>query len=94
MMYVEEALILLLIILNVNGAATFCPSIRRFSQIASQLMKYIPAILFTESGPNAASHKEVMRLRKENQNMSEENNLLKLKIDILLDMVGNCGSAE
>ena len=28
-----------------------------------------------------------MKLRKDNQNLSEENNLLKLKIDILLDMV-------
>ena len=27
-----------------------------------------------------------MKLRKENQQISEENNLLKLKIDILLDM--------
>lgn len=41
----------------------------------------------SETGPSAASHKEVMKLRRDNQNLSEENNLLKLKIDILLDMV-------
>ncbi|XP_062576803.1 protein chibby homolog 1-like [Saccostrea cucullata] len=40
-----------------------------------------------ESGPGGASHKEVMKLRKQNQLLSEENNLLKLKIDVLLDMV-------
>ena len=28
-----------------------------------------------------------MKLRKDNQNLSEENNFLKLKVDILLDMV-------
>ena len=43
--------------------------------------------LFTESGPNAASHKEVMKLRKDNQILTEENNFLKLKVDLLLDMV-------
>lgn len=41
-----------------------------------------------ESGAGGASHKEVMKLRKQNQLLSEENNLLKLKIDVLLDMVG------
>ena len=45
-------------------------------------------LLLSETGPSAASHKEVMKLRRDNQNLSEENNLLKLKIDILLDMVG------
>ncbi|XP_052819068.1 protein chibby homolog 1-like [Mya arenaria] len=40
-----------------------------------------------ETGPNAASHKEVMKLRRDNQNLVEENNMLKLKIDILLDML-------
>lgn len=41
-----------------------------------------------ESGAGGASHKEVMKLRKQNQLLAEENNLLKLKIDVLLDMVG------
>ena len=31
-----------------------------------------------------------MKLRKDNQNLSEENNFLKLKVDILLDMVLLC----
>lgn len=43
--------------------------------------------MFTESSAGGASHKEVMKLRKQNQLLSEENNLLKLKIDVLLDMV-------
>lgn len=38
-------------------------------------------------GGTGASHKEVTRLRKQNQQLQEENNLLKLKLDILLDMV-------
>ena len=42
---------------------------------------------FSESGPNAASHKEVMKLRKDNQVLREENNFLKLKVDLILDMV-------
>jgi hypothetical protein len=41
---------------------------------------------FSETGGGGASHKEVMKLRKDYQQISEENNLLKLKIDILLDM--------
>lgn len=31
--------------------------------------------------------RETLRIRKENHQLIEENNLLKLKIDILLDMV-------
>lgn len=47
-----------------------------------------PFILYTtDSGTGGASHKEVMKLRRENQTLHEENNLLKLKVDILLDMV-------
>ena len=48
---------------------------------------HLCAFVFSETGPNAASHKEVMKLRRDNQNLVEENNMLKLKIDILLDMV-------
>lgn len=39
-----------------------------------------------ESGGNA-SGREVHRLKKRNVQLEEENNLLKLKIEILLDMV-------
>lgn len=43
----------------------------------------------TESGGGggAGNQKEVMRLKKTNQQLHEENNLLKLKVDILLDML-------
>ena len=40
-----------------------------------------------ESGVGGGSQREMMRLKKTNQQLSEENNLLKLKVDILLDMV-------
>ena len=41
----------------------------------------------SESSGAGASHKEVTKMRKANQTLQEENNLLKLTIDILLDMV-------
>lgn len=45
------------------------------------------ACLFvTESGANGSS-KEVQKLKKRNLQLEEENNLLKLKIELLLDMV-------
>lgn len=40
----------------------------------------------TESGGNV-SGKEVQRLKKRNLQLEEENNLLRLKIEVLLDMV-------
>lgn len=43
--------------------------------------------MLSGSGGGGASHVELMRLKKTNQQLHEENNLLKLKIDILLDMV-------
>lgn len=43
-------------------------------------------MLHLESGGNV-SGKELHRLRKKNLQLEEENNLLKLKIEILLDMV-------
>uniref|UniRef100_A0A0B6ZNN5 Protein chibby homolog 1 n=1 Tax=Arion vulgaris TaxID=1028688 RepID=A0A0B6ZNN5_9EUPU len=39
-----------------------------------------------ESGAGSG-HKQVSQLRKQNETLHEENNLLKLKIDILLDML-------
>lgn len=35
----------------------------------------------------------MQRLRKRNQQLEEENNLLRLKVDILLDMVSLCLTA-
>lgn len=52
-----------------------------------------PHLLNPESGGNV-SGKELQRLRKKNVQLEEENNLLKLKIEILLDMVitkSHCG---
>ena len=62
---------------------------QRLSNGTSCLFWFFSCLLvcFAESGPNAASHKEVMKLRKDNQILTEENNFLKLKVDILLDMV-------
>ncbi|XP_072167762.1 protein chibby homolog 1-like [Diadema setosum] len=41
-----------------------------------------------ESGPSGGiSQREFIKLRKQNQSLSEENNLLKLKIELLLDML-------
>lgn len=40
----------------------------------------------SESGGNV-SGKEVQRLKKRNLQLEEENNLLRLKIEVLLDMV-------
>lgn len=45
-----------------------------------------PHLLNPESGGNG-SGRELQRLRKRNVQLEEENNLLKLKIEILLDMV-------
>lgn len=42
--------------------------------------------LFPESG-GSSSGREVQRLKKRNLQLEEENNLLKLKIETLLDMV-------
>ncbi|ESO84772.1 hypothetical protein LOTGIDRAFT_236125 [Lottia gigantea] len=40
-----------------------------------------------ESAGGGAGHHEVIRLQKHNQQLQEENNFLKLKLDILLDML-------
>ncbi|CAL1541766.1 unnamed protein product [Lymnaea stagnalis] len=47
-----------------------------------------------ETAGGAASHKEVTKLRKANQTLHEENNLLKLKIDILLDMLAETSAVS
>ncbi|XP_068631635.1 protein chibby homolog 1 [Battus philenor] len=44
--------------------------------------QWIPA-----SGRAAAAHKENLRLRKELEQLEEENNMLRLKFEILLDMM-------
>lgn len=44
-------------------------------------------MLNDESGNATQLGRETFRIKKENHQLIEENNLLKLKIDILLDMV-------
>ncbi|XP_041938705.1 protein chibby homolog 1 isoform X1 [Alosa pseudoharengus] len=54
--------------------------------IGGQSLKFEEGQWITESGGNV-SGKEVQRLKKRNQQLEEENNLLKLKVDLLLDML-------
>jgi cell division protein FtsB len=46
-------------------------------------------IIFTESGKVGGTFKENERLKKEVKKLEEENNLLKIKFELLLDMVIN-----
>ncbi|XP_068111096.1 protein chibby homolog 1 [Hyperolius riggenbachi] len=54
--------------------------------IAGQSLKFENGHWVTESG-GSGSQKELQRLRKRNLQLEEENNLLRLKVDILLDML-------
>ncbi|XP_075890836.1 protein chibby homolog 1 isoform X2 [Nelusetta ayraudi] len=54
--------------------------------IEGQTWKFEGGHWNTESGGNV-SGRELQRLRKKNVQLEEENNLLKLKIEILLDML-------
>uniref|UniRef100_A0A4W4FFK3 Chibby homolog 1 (Drosophila) n=1 Tax=Electrophorus electricus TaxID=8005 RepID=A0A4W4FFK3_ELEEL len=54
--------------------------------IGGQSLKFEDGQWITESG-GTVSNKEVQKLKKRNLQLEEENNLLKLKIDILLDML-------
>ncbi|TSK14678.1 SH3 domain-binding protein 1 [Bagarius yarrelli] len=56
--------------------------------IGGQSLKFEDGQWITESGPNVSS-KEVQKLKKRNLQLEEENNLLKLKIELLLDMDEN-----
>lgn len=44
-------------------------------------------VLGIETGSGAGSSREVVRLRKQIQQLTEENNLLKFKNELLMDMV-------
>ena len=66
------------------------PHTSMYTLVINTVACYLQAnLLITESGGGGASHKEVTRLRKESLCLQEENNFLKLKIDILLDMVSH-----
>ncbi|XP_015461801.3 protein chibby homolog 1 [Astyanax mexicanus] len=54
--------------------------------IGGQSLKFEEGQWITESGGNMSS-KEVQKLKKRNLQLEEENNLLKLKIELLLDML-------
>ncbi|XP_030018887.1 protein chibby homolog 1 isoform X2 [Sphaeramia orbicularis] len=54
--------------------------------IAGQSWKFEDGQWITESGGNVPT-KELQRLRKRNVQLEEENNLLKMKIEILMDML-------
>ncbi|KAK1155413.1 hypothetical protein AOXY_G27245 [Acipenser oxyrinchus oxyrinchus] len=54
--------------------------------IGGQSLRFEDGQWFAESG-GSVSQKEVQRLKKRNVQLEEENNLLRLKIDILLDML-------
>ncbi|XP_042364301.1 protein chibby homolog 1 isoform X1 [Plectropomus leopardus] len=54
--------------------------------LGGQSWKFEDGQWISESGGNA-SGREVQRLKKRNVQLEEENNLLKLKIEVLLDML-------
>lgn len=54
--------------------------------IGGQSLKFEDGQWISESGGNVAG-KEVQRLKKRNLQLEEENNLLRLKIEVLLDML-------
>ncbi|KAL7857209.1 hypothetical protein SRHO_G00161080 [Serrasalmus rhombeus] len=54
--------------------------------IGGQSLKFEDGQWVTDSGGNTPS-KEVQKLKKRNMQLEEENNLLKLKIELLLDML-------
>ncbi|XP_041033764.1 protein chibby homolog 1 isoform X1 [Carcharodon carcharias] len=55
--------------------------------IGGQSLKFDNGQWVSESVGDGSTQKEVQRLRRRNQQLEEENNLLRLKIDILLDML-------
>ena len=51
-------------------------------------MVYISCGWFSaESTGGVSNHREILQTKKENQYVGEENNMLKIKIELLLDMV-------
>lgn len=63
-------------------------------RLGGQEIAFENGLWVQDSGVGAASHKEVMKLRKANQQLQEENNLLKLKMDILLDMLAEASAVS
>ncbi|NWH72500.1 CBY1 protein, partial [Piaya cayana] len=55
--------------------------------LTGQSLKFENGQWVAESGSFTDCRREMQRLLKRNQQMQEENNLLRLKVDILLDML-------
>ncbi|NXY51642.1 CBY1 protein, partial [Ceuthmochares aereus] len=55
--------------------------------LTGQSLKFENGQWVAESGSFTGDRREMQRLRKRNQQLEEENNLLRLKVDILLDML-------
>ncbi|XP_005039789.1 PREDICTED: protein chibby homolog 1 [Ficedula albicollis] len=55
--------------------------------LAGQSLKFENGHWVSESGSFTGDRRELQRLRKRNQQLEEENNLLRLKVEILLDML-------
>jgi len=50
-------------------------------------LKFEDGIWQADTVVGGVSHKEMMKLKKENSKIKEENNMLKLKIELLMDML-------
>ncbi|XP_063099762.1 protein chibby homolog 1 isoform X2 [Cavia porcellus] len=56
--------------------------------LAGQSLKFEKGQWIAEAGiSGGVEQREMQRLRRRNQQLEEENNLLRLKVDILLDML-------
>ncbi|KAK9399921.1 protein chibby 1 [Crotalus adamanteus] len=55
--------------------------------LTGQSLKFENGQWITESFGSSGDRRETQRLRKRNQQLEEENNLLRLKVDLLLDML-------
>ncbi|XP_053111871.1 protein chibby homolog 1 [Hemicordylus capensis] len=55
--------------------------------LAGQSLKFENGQWITDSLGGSGDRRETQRLRKRNQQLEEENNLLRLKVDLLLDML-------
>ncbi|KFO81717.1 Protein chibby 1, partial [Cuculus canorus] len=62
--------------------------------LAGQSLKFENGQWVAESGSFTGDRREMQRLRKRNQQLEEENNLLRLKVDVLLDMLSETTAAS
>ncbi|XP_061495127.1 protein chibby homolog 1 [Rhineura floridana] len=60
--------------------------------LTGQSLKFDNGQWITESLGDTLDSREVKRLRKRNQQLEEENNLLQLKVDLLLDMLSEAAA--